>query len=101
MKVQHFFFRSDGQHGRVDYDPNTNAFLNAKKMQIDRHNKNGKALKSFAPSDIRLPAQKDIMHLVPQNHILLVLTIQLLVSVQVQVMEMKSLKSLVVPLVLT
>ena len=46
------FFRSDGQHGRVDYDPNSNAFLNAKKMQID-HNKNGKALKSFAPSDIR------------------------------------------------
>ena len=51
------FFRSDGQHGRVDYDPNTNAFLNAKKMQID-HNKNGKALKSFAPSDIRSAGAK-------------------------------------------
>ena len=46
------YFRSDGQHGRVDYDPNTNGFLNAKKMQVD-HNKNGKALKSFAASDIR------------------------------------------------
>ena len=30
-------FRSDGQHGRIDWDPNTNGFLNAKKMTVD-HN---------------------------------------------------------------
>jgi hypothetical protein len=45
------YFRSDGQHGRIDWDPDSNAFLNAKKMQIN-HNKHGKVLKSFAANDI-------------------------------------------------
>ena len=52
------YFRQDGQHGRIDYDPNTNAFLNTTKMLIN-NNKYGKTLKSFAPNEIRAAGQKE------------------------------------------
>lgn len=41
------FFDSDVRH-KITYNASENAFLNAKKLLIDRHNKGGKSLKQFS-----------------------------------------------------